>query len=182
MVADELIKTIDTVFAGVDRPETSLRQFLLTSEYGLTRDITDDEWVHAGKGRVDTKWQDIPDFEIEECNCLLAHMQAEEFQYYLPAYMRYSVKHYQKSIWESDIIGSTVFSLSPISNDSDLKKYKVSPLSLFNYSVSQFSLLTKEHKKVIVEFLEFVARLDDHVQSPHAVKALEQYWSKNVGT
>ena len=172
MDADELIKAIEIAFDGVARPETSLRQFLLTDKYGMSREITNEEWTQAGKARIDNKWADIPDSEIEECDCQLAHMQAEEFWYYLPAYMRYSVKHYQKPIWETDILGMCVSSLYPSSKDS----------SLYAYTISQLALINSAQKQVIVQFLKFVASMADYVQRPDAAKALERYWSRDAGT
>ncbi len=166
VIADELIKTIEQTFNGVECSSTSLRQFLLTDQFGLSRDITDKEWEQAGKSRIDSMWQDIPDSEIEECNCLLAHMQAEEFKYFLPAYMRYSVKHYKKSIWETDIIGSVVHSLSPSSIYDDV------------YRIRQLSLLSEAQIFVVIQFLQFVATSADDVQRPDAVDALEHYWYK----
>ena len=172
MDADELIKAIEIAFDGVARPETSLRQFLLTDKYGMSREITNEEWTQAGKARIDNKWADIPDSEIEECDCQLAHMQAEEFWYYLPSYMRYSITHYQKPIWETDILGMCVSSLYPSSKDS----------TLYAYKISQLALLNSTQKQEIVQFLEFVASMADYVQRPDATKALERYWSRNVGT
>jgi hypothetical protein len=172
MDIDELIKAIESAFDGVARPETSLRQFLLTDKYGMSREITDKEWTHAGKTRVDNNWTDIPDSEIEECDCLLAHMQAEEFRYYLPAYMRYSVKNYQKPIWENDVLGMCVSSLYPSPTNN----------SLYAYKISQFALINNAQKQVVVQFLKFIANVADYVQRPDATKALEQYWSRNVGT
>ncbi|MBC7501385.1 MAG: hypothetical protein H7315_12940 [Herminiimonas sp.] len=115
----------ELAFTGVARSITSLRQFLLTDRYGMSREITNWEWAQAGKERVDSSWQDIPDSEIQECDCQLAHMQAEDFQYYLPAYMRYAVKHFGRPLWETDIIGSVVFSLSPSPKDPGGYAYKV---------------------------------------------------------
>lgn len=63
MLAEELIKAIEQAFDGVERSSTSLHQFLLTDQFGMSRCITDKEWTQAGKSRVDTKWQNIPDSE-----------------------------------------------------------------------------------------------------------------------
>ena len=167
---DEWIKALEQAFDGVVRSSTSLHQFLLTDQFGMSRCITNKEWTQAGKSRLDFKWQDIPDSEIEECGCLLAHMQAEEFQYFLPAYMRYSVQHYQKSILETDLIGSVVFSLNPSCNS----KHD----ALYAYSVRQLSLLNEAQNSVVVQFLYFVATSADYAQRPDAVKALERYWKK----
>lgn len=95
-------------------------------------------------------------------------MQAEEFKYFLPAYMRYSVKHYQKSIMETDVIGGVVHSLYPSSKYDDL----------YVYSVRQLSLLNEAQSYVVVQFLRFVSTAADYVQRPDAAKALENYWKK----
>ena len=166
----ELIQEIEKAFDGVEWSSTSLRQFVLTDKFGLTRDITVNEWNQAGKSRVDTKWQEIPDSEIDDCNCMLAHMEANEFRYFLPAYLRFSVKNYQKSIWETYIIGSVVYSLYPTSKNPDLYIYKV----------KQLSLLNNAQKIAAVSFLKFVATLAGYVQRPNAEKALERYWQKNI--
>ena len=172
MEANELIKNIELAFQNIKKPNTSLRQFKLTDEKGMSEGITEDEWNKAGKPRGDSNWQSIPDSEIEECGCLLAHMQAEEFHYYLPAYMRYSVKHYQKSILESDILGTTVFSLYPSAKDEDM----------YQYMVSQLSLLNEKQKNTIIQFLQFIETMADDVERPNATKALERYWNKNETT
>jgi len=172
MDAIELENAMLVAFEGVKKAETSLRQFHLTDEKGMAGTITPEEWRAAGSARVDSRWEDIPDSEIEKCGCLLAHMQAEDFRYYLPAYMRFSVRHFQEPIRESDILGSTVFSLYPSSKNK----------ALFHYNVAQLSLLTKEQQHIVVEFLRFVAAYADDVQRLDAEKALERYWGRNVGT
>jgi hypothetical protein len=172
MDANELIKSIDVAFKGVKRPETSLRQFQLTDDRGMAGEITAEEWCAAGEARVDFRWQDIPDAEIKECGCLLAHMRAEEFRYYLPAYMCYSVKYYQDPIWEADILGSTVFSLYPSTRNE----------ALYQYKIERLAPLSKEQKRVIVDFLRFVAESADDVERPYAEKALERYWNHNTDT
>jgi hypothetical protein len=170
MDPEEVIKSIESSFDRPERSATSLRQYFLTDQHGMSREITQKEWVKAGKARVDSEWEEIPDSEIEECNCLLAHMQANEFRYFLPAYMRYSVKNFRKSICETDIIGSVVSSLFPSSKQPDL----------YTYNTSQFSLLNNAQKLTIIQFLTFVSTMADHVQRPDATKALERYWNKCV--
>lgn len=172
MDADELLREIELAFNGVVRPATSLRQFFLTDRYGMSREITHQEWTQAGRDRVDFKWQDIPETEIQACGCLLAHMQAEDFQYYLPAYIRHAIKHVDRPIWETDIIGSVVFSLSPSAKDP----------AGYVYQVEQLALLDSSQRCAIVQFLYFVSTKAGYVQRPDAAKALESYWNHNVGT
>jgi hypothetical protein len=106
--------------------------------------ITDEEWRFAGITRTDSKWQDISEFEIEQCDCQLAHMQAEEFRYYLPAYMLYSLNHAQDSVVESMIPGSVVFGLTPSQSHP-------------SYSASQYRLLDSTQSEAITAFLKYMA-------------------------
>jgi hypothetical protein len=164
---EELIKAIEQTFDGVEYSTTSLRQFVLTDEFGLSRHITDSEWSEAGRNRVDSKWQEIPDSEIEECDSMLAHMQANEFRYFLPAYMVYALKNLPKSDGSNFILGSVVFSLYPSSKD----------FGLYNYNVKQLSLLNIDQELAVVSFLKFIASLDIY-DSHDAEIALERYWWK----
>ena len=166
MSVSEILEQIDEAFMGIKCPETSLRQYFLTDQKGMSGRITKEEWADARKNRVDTQWQDIPDSEIEECDCLLAHMQAPEYQYYLPAYMRYSINHYQNPDWGNGILGSTVFAIYPSKKDK----------SMYEYSLSQISLLNSAQNKAIISFLEFISENADYVERPDALKALERYW------
>lgn len=170
MNRSNVLDAIDKAFDGIAKPETSLRQFRLTDLRGMAGTITDEEWMAAGNRRVDQRWQDIPDGEIEECDVVLAHMSAAEFQYYLPAYMRYAVQHSHLPIWESDILGMTVSALYPSTRHMGLRQY----------SFSQYSLFTREQRWAIVQFLRFVAECADFVQRPDARKAIERHWTEKV--
>jgi len=161
-----LITRIENAFDGAVRAKTSLRQFQLTDRYGMSREITADEWTAAGKRRVDATWQQIPDDEIEECDCLLAHMGPEEFRYYLPAYMRYGLKSCHRPIWETDVLGMTVFALWPSTKNDDLR----------SYVIAQYSALDEAQRKIVIHFLEFVAKLDDDTRHSDALEALASYW------
>jgi hypothetical protein len=132
--------------------------------------ITDDEWLEAGNERSDAKWQEIPDSEIKECDVVLAHMQAAEFQYYLPAYMHYAVRHVQLPIWQSDILGMTVSALSPTIKDVGLR----------HYTLAQYALLSRAQRQAIAFFLRFAAENAAAVQRPGAKLALERDWTDQV--
>ena len=163
MKADGLISDIERAFTGSRRAETSLRQYLLHDKFGMSREITVAEWTLAGRDRVDSTWQEIPDAEIEECDCLLAHMGADEFLYYLPAYMRYAVRNQG----ETDILGMTVSSLSPSTTNDDLRAN----------AISKYAALNDAQKSVVVRFLEFVStNLSGEIQRT-AAKALNRYWN-----
>lgn len=166
MTPEALIEAIEVAFDGVQRAQTSLRQYQLTDQYGLSAEITKEDGIAAGKVRSDQKWQDIPAPELEACDCLLAHMPAADFTYYLPAYLRYALNHYQESRPRTQMRSSMVCSLYPSQRDR----------ASFNYTAAQLSLLNAAQKRVVVQFLELIATEADWVEQPDAQKALERYW------
>jgi hypothetical protein len=159
----EVRKIIESAFAGVPRPATSLRQFLLTDEKGMSGGITPEEWRLAAITRTDQSWNDISDLEIEHCGCQLAHMGAEEFPYYLPAYMLYSLDHAQDSILESMIPSFVIFGLTPSSDYP-------------SHSAEQYSLLSSLQRKAIAVFLGYMAHYSDEHASQAAKGAITS-WS-----
>lgn len=165
----ELINQIDKAFDGVEYSATSLRQFVLTDEYGLSRDITDIEWSEAGRNRVDSKWQEIPDAEIAECGCMLAHMDAKEFRYFLPAYIKYTLKNYRESFFGNNMLDGVIFSVYPSTKDSNS----------YHYNLKQLSLLNTKQELAIGAYLKFVASSGIY-ESRDAEVALERYWNKII--
>lgn len=159
----ELRKIIESAFGGASRPEVSLRQFVLTDQKGMAGTITDEEWDLAGILRTDAKWQDISALEIEHCDCQLAHMEAEEFRYYLPAYMLYSLDHAQGSILESRIPGFVIFGLTPSRHHP-------------SYSAGQYSLLDPPQRQAVAAFLRYMANNADDYNRSDASKALA-FWA-----
>lgn len=159
----ETRRIIESAFDRTPRPEVSLRQFVLTDQKGMSGIITDEEWDLAGILRTDAKWQDITALEIKYCDCQLAHMQAEEFRYYLPAYMLYSLDHAQDSILEGRIPSSVIFGLTPGEYDA-------------SYSASQYSLLDRPQRQAVAAFLRYMANNADDYDRSSAVKALA-FWA-----
>ncbi|PKB20599.1 DUF6714 family protein [Janthinobacterium sp. 64] len=168
--AASLIACIERAFAGTQRPETSLRQFLLTDKYGMSEDISEREWAASGRDRVDSIWQEIPDAEIEEGEGLLAHMEAEEFLYYLPAYMRYAVAYQHRASWETDVLGMTVHALSPSERNQDSRAYAIAKYAGFNAA----------QRQAVVQFLTFVVQVDESLPGQDALAALAGYWQADT--
>ncbi|UHQ19729.1 hypothetical protein LVB87_00735 [Lysobacter sp. KIS68-7] len=162
-------RIIESAFDGVPRASTSLRQFLLTDEKGMSGTITDEEWRIAGITRTDAKWQDLAGLEVEHFGCLLAHMQAEEYRYYLPAYMLYALEHAQASILETAVPGCVVFALRPS------RDYPA-------YSASQYSLLDAPQREAVAAFLRYMAIHAEEFTSGDAERALEFWALPRIGT
>ncbi len=148
MDPNAIIRMIDSAFDGVARPDTSLRQFRLTDLFGMSDGMPPRAWHIAGKARVDRTWQEIPDAEIAECGCLLTHMDAKDFQYYLPAYMRFAIAHRGREA-ASDILGATLFALSPAAGGECSRAHALSQLAQLDFS----------QQVAIRRFLKFVSTL-----------------------
>lgn len=155
----ETRRIIESAFDRAPRPEVSLRQFVLTDQKGMAGTITDEEWDLAGILRTDARWQDISALEIEYCDCQLAHMQADEFRYYLPAYMLYSLDHAQDSILDGMIAGAVIFGLTPSEYDA-------------SYSASQYSLLDRPQRQAVAAFLGYMVNHANDYDRSSASKAL----------
>jgi len=169
MDTKRVIEIIETAFLDVPRAEISLRQFVLTDKKGMSGEITDEEWESAGKDRVDSRWEEIPDDEIIECDCLLAHMEAQEFRYFLPAYMRFSLKNIAKPAHKNMILGSTIFCLTPSTKYPDM----------YVYTVQQLSLLDDKQKSAVRAFLKCMVELANVYGKRDAELALKKYWQTN---
>ncbi|NVJ66710.1 MAG: hypothetical protein HWE16_09480 [Gammaproteobacteria bacterium] len=169
MDAKELIMQIEKAFWNVPKPETSLAQFILTDEKGMAGDITDEEWFLAKIKRTDNHWTQLTDQELKDSDCVLAHMQANEFVYYLPAYMRYSVKFISAPIYESLIITYVIFHLDPMDELHSLDCYKF----------SQYKEITTPQCECIIAYLEFISRKGNDIHAEDAKKALSSFWSNN---
>lgn len=167
MDAKEVIQEIESAFAGTPRSQISLRQFNLTDKKGLSKTITDEEWREAGRNRADSKWEDITDTELEEFECMLPHMQAAEFRYFLPAYMRYAARNAHKPFYDNVLLGSTIFNITPESENPDMNAY----------TLKQLSLLSDTQIKVVKTFLEFASKNAENPYDRTATAALEKYWA-----
>ena len=166
MRTSQLIAQIQDVFKDVPRADTSLFQYVLTDQKGISGSITDKEWNEAGVSRTDNTWTDIQNDQIEDCDCQLAHMTPKDFTYYLPAYMCYSLSSIETKNLSQDILGSTLHSLYPSKKDT----------SLYNYSLNLLSFLNITQQNIIIDFLEFVSVNANEFDYPYARKSLERYW------
>ncbi len=167
---ETLINNIHSEFSGIRKPDVSLRQFKLTDEKGMKCEITDEEWYCAAKSRIDNQWHEIPDAEIEECGCLLGHMESEEYIYYLPAFICYALRCLRDDINDFDMLGSIAFFVYPSKNE----------MTLYQYVIDQMKLLSVSQKKVIIDYLEFVAENADEFDAKNAKIALERYWYEAI--
>lgn len=87
---------------------------------------------------------------------------AEAFQYYMPAFMVWALKHPDTVEYAPE---STLFALDPASTGPDLR----------DFQVSKYALFTPAQRQAVVAFLE--AFTQDSDLGEMAENALANYWS-----
>ena len=163
MEINELLQNIGSAFQDVPRASTSLRQFWLTDEKGLSGTLTPDEWRLASVTRTDANWTDIAAIEIETYGCQLAHMPGDAFSYYLPAYMSYAAAKVGEPAPGDAILSFTIYGLVPSAQHPP-------------YSEQQYSLLTSRQRESVASFLTFVSEHSDEYVCHEAQQAL-RHWA-----
>lgn len=151
---DKLVGRIEKAFASVEHP-------------GERRLVDpDDKYARSEiEGFFpNVHWRDVTP-EAFENNCdALAFFTPEAWQYYLPAFLCWTLKSFRTS--DSCTVDFTIYNLA-------LEKKK----SLRQRSLSNFSRLTEDQTKAVVAFLEFMRDYTDGLADELvASEALDQYW------
>ena len=112
----------------------------------------------------DKRWQDIPDAELEKYDQALCFLDPKAFRYYLPAYLRWSLRHLETS--KSNLMNAAIYALSPSANQG-----------VSQHNLECWLLFSPEQSHVIYKFLRFIAaRCDGPVDTFMAQLALEAHW------
>ncbi|HEX7247543.1 MAG TPA: DUF6714 family protein [Actinomycetota bacterium] len=137
MSPEEAIAVVEAAFAGAPRPSNAEL---------LHPDCADDADIVALYAFDD--WRGVPDDVLEREYAALSFLSASGFLYFLPAYMRFALRHPDGG---AAVVSSTVWSLQPSLYDE--------PLAAF--ARSKFVLLDAAHRRAIVAFLEAMAPYED---------------------
>ena len=150
-----VIEEITRAFDGVSREDgVTLHEAIALDDYA-----TDDEQAAARALDTETRWQDVPNLDIENGCFALAFFDAKGFRYYIPAYMIWTLRYYDTSS----------------SASSDFTLYALSPDS--EYNLSRFQLLTPLESAAVCAFLHYMAANDEGNEND-ARKALNGYWGR----
>lgn len=113
---------------------------------------------------TETRWQDVPESDIERYHWILSHFNPVGFRYYMPAYMIWSLKNYADAEMKS--VDYTVYNLLP---------YR----SLYRWKMLRFKFLTRPQSESCCAFLRFMAEQTGGIVDDNAAReALEQYWGR----
>lgn len=148
----QLIGKIKTGFSTVKNVEKTLEQCLITDSFGmggLSEEEFDKVYNHAGMIRPYDFWTDIPPEHIEKHDMPFCNMSNEEFAFYLPAYMVYTIENHiknpQRNWWDNKIVLSVAWYLG-LDKDYDS----------FGY---MYSCMDDLQKSIILEYACFIVDL-----------------------
>jgi hypothetical protein len=130
---EEALDLLEATFAGVPRP---------TDEALLHPRCVDDNDL-VGLYPYDD-WRDVPDDVIEREYAALSFLSAEGYRCFIPAYLRYTLRHPRSS---AAAVDSTIWSLIPEMYEGDL----------VDFTRSKFDRLTGEERRAIEGALEALA-------------------------
>jgi len=161
-IAEGIIGEIRRAFSDVSRDDgVTLHEALVIDNYG-----SDAERSAARQLDTDCRWQDVPDHLIEENDSVLCFVDPKGFRYYLPAYMVWSLRNYEKSEGFSHNHPICCLGLGESG-------------SIRQWDLERFEVFNDEQATAICEFLRFMAQQDeDTVCVDDARSALDTYWGK----
>ena len=150
----DVIAAIHAAFDGVSRGDgVTLHEADVIDNYGSPEE-------RAAARRLDQEpcWQAVPDEDIANLWWTLSFLDAEGFQYYLPAFMSWTVRQERGSSTNSG--DSTVFHVTRLT-EAD------------SYHASRLARLDERQRRSVALFLAFMALEDDDAQ-----RAVHGYWSQ----
>jgi len=113
---------------------------------------------------TEERWQDVPDNDIEIQYSALCFLDPEGFRYYLPAYMRWSLRYYKSS--DSLSSDSTIYSLGPSGNKG-----------VTDWNRERWGVFTPRQCQVILDYLELMAHDEEGYADTFAAElAINTYW------
>ena len=158
---EQLIAEIERVFDGVSREDG------ITLHEADAIDVQFPRWRRrlARWRDRERRWQDVPDRVIEGGHDSLAHFDAKGLRYYLPAFLRWTLRHGDKS--SSCSSDFTFYTLIP--GDGILEAY-------FYERIAGF---TEDERRTICRFLRYVVRFSEFDSDAVAAQeALDGYWGQ----
>jgi hypothetical protein len=159
---EDVIELIRHAFRDASRENgVTLHEALIIDQYGSAA-----ERSAARKLDTDHHWADVPEQLIEANDSVLHFLDAKGLRYYLPAYMVWSLRHFQTS--------------ESFSHNHPICSLHLSPSGrLRQWELDRFEVFNDEQARAICKFLRFMARQDeDIVFADEARQALHAHWGK----
>jgi hypothetical protein len=163
--AGKLIADIESAFDKVQREDG----VTLHQAFAIDCCRSDKDCAKARKLDVETRWQDVPNADLENYPSMVHFLDSKGLRYYLPALMRRTILNYRTTAALTDL--STVSSLIPYTGERNRR-----------IKTERFSLFSDAQRVVVCRFLRFMVRNwgeGGHVDV--AEDALDGYWGQFCG-
>jgi hypothetical protein len=158
--AESIIHDICTAFSEVRRGPLSLHQAM------IAKSVTADQLADAAALDKDQRWEEIPDADLETAGRAFYGADPISWRYFLPAFMRWSLRYFRVN--QSFVCDQTIYTFD-LSDDDD---------QLHRSELERFATLSPPQCKAVCRFLRYMARNGDHVDDLVAQHALDAYWGK----
>jgi len=150
-----LIKEITAAFDGVDREDgVTLHEAMVIDSYGSLA-----ERAEARKKDTETKWQDVPDKDIRDCDGVLSFLDDKGMRYYIPAYLIWYLNNIDQ---KSSTYCSNTFDSIPFHLTYQEGKFK------------RFELFTQQQREAIAHYLIFEAERKEKSEEKYLRASLYQ--------
>ncbi len=159
---EDIIRAIEQAFRGVCRGAITLHEAEVIDDYG-----TEAQRQRARKLDTEDNWREVPDASIAACPDALSFVDPVSWRFYLPAYMRFALRHLTNS--RSGAIDHAIYSLD-----------KGEIRDLADWKLERFRTLDAAQARAVRRFLAFAAENGDFCDGHAAKTALDAYWAGRV--
>ncbi len=149
-----IIEEIVDAFRGVTSGEIILHEADVLNDNG-----SQEEAEKARELDTESSWEEIPDEWIKNSGGALSYYDPQSWQYYIPAYMIWSLKYFRIS--DSIASNCTIYTFDLSEDDPESKQY----------AMERFQQLDQKQSVAVCRFLRYMD-CDD------AKKALQKYWGQ----
>jgi hypothetical protein len=161
---EDVIDAIEEAFRGVPLGKITLHEAEAMDRYSFT----DADLRAAREIDPERDWRDIADTSIQECPDALAFLDPVSWSFYLPAYIRYGLRHLDE--FSNSAIDSAIYSLDPTGiRQSDQRTRE------------RFEILDVAQVRAVCSFLSFASRNGKWCDDVVAKDALDDYWTERNG-
>ncbi len=157
---NETIDAIREAFEGVGRGEITIHEAEVIDKYG-----TLEARKKARRLDNESRWEDVPDKDIEQCGDAISHFDPVSWRYYIPRYMEWSLRNHETS--KSMTVDQTIYTFM-LGNSK----------SINDYCRVRFHTLSKKQSLAVNRFLLFMSTREPLVDASSAKIALEKFWNK----
>ena len=154
---ESIIAAIEEAFAGVARGSVTLHEAEIIDDYGTAA-----ERLHARARDPEVNWPDVPDSSIQECPAALSFVDPVSWRFYLPAYMRFGLRHLREP--RNSAIDHAIYSLTG------------GGPQLGEFQAERFQTLSEAQARAVRRFLAFASENGQYCDDSVAREALEAYW------